>query len=114
MVDPAAPRFRSFAEFWPYYLGEHRKPMTRALHFAGTNGALALAAVALQTHKPWVLLPALGVAYAFAWIGHFAVEKNRPATFSYPIWSFMGDWKMWALTWTGRLQGELDRLDAAE
>jgi hypothetical protein len=109
-----AARIASFAEFWPFYLGEHRQPLTRAFHFAGTNGALVLAILAALTGRPWLVVAALGVAYGMAWVSHFAIEKNRPATFRYPIWSFAGDWKMWALIWTGRLERELRRLDAVE
>ena len=103
-------RIQTFAEFWPFYLGEHRKPLTRAFHFVGTNAALALALAALWKHDARLLLAALLVAYGLAWVSHFFIEKNRPATFRYPLWSFAADWKMWALIWTGRLGPELRRL----
>jgi hypothetical protein len=112
MTAPPA-RFRSFDEFWLFYLGEHRKPATRALHFVGTNVAVLIAGAAIATGRHWLWLVALASAYAMAWIGHFFVERNRPATFRYPLWSFAGDWKMWGLTWSGRLGAELQRLDAA-
>jgi len=97
-------RYRSFAEFWPFYLGEHSRPLTRALHFAGTSAALALAVAAAVRGEPRLLAVALVVAYGLAWVAHFFVEHNRPATFRYPLWSFAADWKMWALMLTGRLE----------
>ena len=105
----AAARIPSFEEFWPFYLGQHSKRLTRTLHFVGTNAAVVLALLAARHGNAWYLLAALIAAYALAWIGHFFVEKNRPATFTYPLWSFAADWKMWAFTWTGRLPKELRR-----
>ena len=96
--------FQSFAEFWPYYLSEHSKSLTRALHCAGTLTAIASAVFLIFIGRWWLFPLALVPGYAFAWAGHFFVEKNRPATFTYPLWSFMGDWKMLALMLTGRLK----------
>ena len=99
----------SFRDFWPYYLREHAKPATRALHYAGTTLVVGIALYALVTGS-WLLLAALPVAgYGFAWVAHFAVEKNRPATFTYPLWSLAGDFKMWWMWLTGRLGPELER-----
>lgn len=99
----------SFRDFWPYYLREHAKPATRALHYAGTTLVVGIALYALVTGS-WLLLAALPVAgYGFAWVAHFMVEKNRPATFTYPLWSLAGDFKMWWMWLTGRLGPELDR-----
>ena len=99
----------SFRDFWPYYLREHAKPVTRALHYAGTTLVVGIALYALVTGS-WLLLAALPVAgYGFAWVAHFAVEKNRPATFTYPLWSLAGDFKMWWMWLTGRLGPELER-----
>lgn len=97
-------QFKSFGEFWPYYLGEHSKPATRALHYAGTLMAFALVVFFITIGKWWLFPLAFVPGYAFAWVGHFFVEKNRPATLTYPLWSFMGDWKMLALMLTGRLK----------
>ena len=99
----------SFADFWPYYLREHAKPQTRALHYIGTTLVVAIAAFALVTGRWWWLLAMPVAGYFFAWVGHFGIEKNRPATFKYPLWSLAADWKMWAYWLSGRLGGELDR-----
>jgi hypothetical protein len=94
----AAPKdsgFRSFAEFYPYYLSEHRHPVSRVLHFIGTWCAvLCLAALAISGELAW-LLGALFAGYAFAWLGHFRFERNRPATFRFPFYSLAGDFRMW-------------------
>jgi len=103
-------RYQTFAEFWPFYLGEHSAPANRWLHFIGTSLALLQILYALATQRFWLLLTALITGYAFAWIGHFFLEKNRPATFTYPWFSFMGDWRMWALIMTGRLKSEVKKV----
>lgn len=104
-----AQRFASFAEFWPFYLREHSRPRTRALHYIGTTLVVGLAVAAVLTAR-WWLLAALPLAgYFFAWLAHFAVEKNRPATFTHPWWSLIADFRMWWFWLTGRLGRELDR-----
>lgn len=86
--------YRSFAEFYPYYLGEHRNPTCRRLHFVGTSLVIALLAYAIASGH-WLLLVAVPLAgYGFAWVGHFFFEKNRPATFTYPFYSLIGDFAM--------------------
>lgn len=96
--------FKTFKEFWPFYLGEHSKPLTRMLHCVGTLGATALLVALILIGKWWLFPLALIPGYAFAWVAHFFIERNRPATFTYPLWSFMGDWKMLALMLTGKLK----------
>ncbi|AGA74724.1 DUF962 domain-containing protein [Pseudomonas plecoglossicida] len=87
-------QFRSFAEFYPYYLGEHSNPTCRRLHFVGTSLVIALLAYTIGSGK-WLLLLALPVfGYGFAWVGHFFFEKNRPATFTHPLYSLIGDFVM--------------------
>jgi hypothetical protein len=96
-------RYQSFGEFFPYYLSEHSNPVNRALHYVGTLGAVVLYVVAIATWGIWPAIAAPFAGYGCAWIGHFFVEKNRPATFTYPLWSLFGDFVMLFLFLTGRL-----------
>jgi len=96
-------RFSSFREFYPYYLGEHANRTCRRLHFLGSLGVLALLALALINRSGWFVLGALFCGYGFAWIGHFFFEKNRPATFKHPLYSFIGDWVMFKDLLTGKI-----------
>jgi hypothetical protein len=98
----------SFAEFWPYYLREHSRPRTRALHYAGTSLVLLIAIIAALTGNWWLLLAMPVAGYAFAWFSHFAIERNRPATFTYPAWSLSADFRMWWYWITGRIDRELE------
>ncbi len=101
--DDAGQRFDSFADFYPYYLGEHRHPVCRRLHFAGTALVIATALVALATQR-WALLALVPVfGYGFAWLGHFGFERNRPATFRHPWYSLGGDFVMFWQMLTRRL-----------
>ena len=100
-------RFKSFAAFWPFYLREHANPRTRALHYAGTSLVVMLAVGALLTGNGWLLLAMPVAGYAFAWVSHAAIERNRPATFTYPLWSLRADFRMWWLWLTGRISKEL-------
>jgi hypothetical protein len=101
-------KFRSFEEFWPFYLREHSKPRTRALHYAGTSLVVLVAAAALATGNLWLLIAMPIAGYGFAWGSHAAVERNRPATFTYPGWSLRADFRMWWLWLTGRIGPDLD------
>ena len=106
--------YTTFAEFWPFYLREHSKPATRALHYVGTSLVVALAGYALLMGE-WLWLLALPLAgYFFAWLAHFTIEKNRPATFTYPLWSLFADFRMWWLWLSGGLKAELERADVAD
>lgn len=98
----------SFRAFWPYYLREHARPATRALHYAGTSLVVLLALGAAITGTWWLLLALPVAGYGFAWTGHAAVERNRPATFTYPLWSLLADFKMWWMWLTGRIGRELE------
>jgi hypothetical protein len=102
------PRLASYEEFWPYYVSEHRLPLTRAVHFAGTSLVLASVAAGVLA-SPWWFLAAPFAGYGFAWAGHFFCEKNRPATFTYPLWSLRGDFRMYRLMLLRRMQPELAR-----
>ena len=97
-------RFRSFREFYPYYLAEHSDRACRRLHFVGSTLVLATigTAVYLQDWRWLVAAPVVG--YGFAWIGHFFFEHNKPATFHAPVYSLMGDWRMWAEMLVGRIR----------
>ena len=95
--------FASFREFYPYYLGEHRDRTCRRLHFVGSSIALLCVALLLMSGNLWWLLAGFVAGYGFAWVGHFGFEKNRPASFKRPLYSFMGDWVMYKDIWTGRI-----------
>ncbi|MCA9772751.1 MAG: DUF962 domain-containing protein [Myxococcales bacterium] len=103
-------RIETFEEFWPYYVGEHRKPLTRGLHYLGTSAALISAVLGAFTLNGWLVLIAPVLGYGPAWIGHFFVERNKPATFTYPGWSFLSDMKMVRLALRGKMAAEVTRL----
>ena len=100
--------YTTFAEFWPFYLREHSKPRTRALHYIGTSLVVGIAMFAVATGRYWWLLALPVAGYFFAWVAHFVVEKNRPATFTYPLWSLAADFRMWCLWLTRRIGPELE------
>jgi hypothetical protein len=104
-------RYDTLREFWPYYLSEHLSPVNRALHAIGSLSALVWLGLAIAWLNPWFLIPAALNGYAFAWVGHFVVEKNRPATFKYPLKSFLCDWPLMVLTLTGQIGGHIARLE---
>lgn len=101
------PRINTYKEFWPYYLREHARPRTRAIHLFGTWLATVLLAAGLAAGSLVLIILSLFAGYGPAWVAHFFVEKNRPATFTYPLWSLASDYRM-ALAWlSGRLPDEL-------
>ncbi len=104
-----ADHFDSFEEFWPYYLRQHSDPTNRALHVAGTVGALTAVGVAAVTKRPKLALLAPVVGIGAAWIGHALIEQNPSATFENPLYSFAGDLKLTGLTFTGQIGDELRR-----
>jgi hypothetical protein len=104
VTKPEARRFGSFEEFYPFYLSEHSDRTCRRLHFAGSTLALICLAMLLRSGNPGWLLAGLLCGYGFAWVGHFGFEKNKPASFRQPLYSFMGDWKMYGQIWTGKVR----------
>ncbi|QJR14124.1 DUF962 domain-containing protein [Usitatibacter palustris] len=98
--------YASFWDFYPFYLGEHRNPTCRKLHFIGTSLVVGLTITAITTQKWWLFYFVPIAGYGFAWVGHFAYEKNRPATFKHPLYSFMGDWVMYWQLLTGKIAFE--------
>jgi hypothetical protein len=105
-------QYNSFNEFWPHYVAEHSRPSTRVLHLIGTAIALGCVAYFIIVGKWWLFPLALIPGYGAAWIAHFFIEKNKPATFQYPLWSFMGDYKMIWMMLRGRMSGEVTQIAA--
>ncbi len=101
-VDPRS--FKSFTDFYPFYLGEHSNRTCRRLHFIGSTLALACIATGLLRGAPIYIAYALLCGYGFAWLGHFVFEKNKPASFKRPLYSFMGDWVMYKDIWAGKIK----------
>ena len=96
--------FASFADFYPFYLSEHSNRTNRRLHFLGTSLGIAAILHSLSTLDFWWLLAGVVAGYGCAWVGHFFIERNRPATFTYPLYSFMGDWVMWKDMLIGKIR----------
>lgn len=96
--------YRTFREFYSFYLSEHSNRTSRRLHFMGSCVAVALITTAWWHKQWWLLLLAPVQGYAFAWVGHFFFEHNKPATFRYPLMSLMGDWYMWWQILVGRIK----------
>lgn len=112
MSDVPAPA--TFEEFWPYYVSQHLDPTCRKLHFVGTS--LALGCVAIAPLVPSALLAAPVFGYGFAWVGHFAFEKNRPASWNsakHFAWSLRGDFRMWGKMIAGTMDAEVERVQVA-
>ena len=99
----------SYADFWPYYLQEHAKPATRTWHFIGTAAAVLCLAAAAITRSVWFIPAGLLAGYGPAWFAHLVIEKNRPATFTYPAWSLLSDFRMAGLWLIGHLHDELHK-----
>lgn len=100
-------RYKNMQEFWPFYVREHTRPVTRWLHFIGTSTIFAWALAAIIRRNPKLLIMAIVSPYAYAWAGHFFVEHNRPATFKYPVKSLLADFIMYGKMWQGKMAQEV-------
>jgi hypothetical protein len=96
--------YRTLSEFYPFYLSQHANRISRRLHFIGTTTALMLLVSAFITQLWWIVAIAFVQGYAFAWLGHFFFEHNKPATFAYPWFSFISDLCLWWEMLTGKIQ----------
>ena len=103
-------KIKTYAEFWDFYVAEHSQPLTRLFHFIGTSLGLVLLVWILRTGNFWYLPLCFATGYAFAWFSHFVIEKNKPATFKYPLWSFISDYKMMFYMLTGKMNSEVERV----
>lgn len=109
MADDRQP-ITNYQDFWDFYVLEHSQPATRFLHFIGTTLGIVLLIWFIR-RGIWYYFPlCLAVGYAFAWFSHFFIEKNKPATFKYPFWSFISDYKMMWFMLTGRMEAEIERV----
>jgi hypothetical protein len=102
-------KYETLQEFWPFYVQEHRKPATRWMHFVGTSLLFVWLTLALVKRNPKFLLLAFTTPYAWAWVGHFFIEKNRPATFTYPVKSLISDFIMYGKMWRGQMNAEIEK-----
>ncbi|MGH9819779.1 MAG: Mpo1-like protein [Pyrinomonadaceae bacterium] len=105
---------QNYTEFWDFYASEHSLPLTRLLHFVGTTLGIVLL-IFFVARGQWYFFPVFFLcAYGFAWYSHFFIEKNRPASFRYPFWSFISDFKMIWYMLTGRMSAEVARVTNGE
>ena len=107
-------RIKTYSEFWNFYVAEHSEPLTRYLHFVGTTLGIVLLVWIVRSGN-WLYFPlCLIVGYGFAWFAHFFVEHNKPASFKYPLWSFISDYKMMFYMLAGRMNAEVERVAAGK
>jgi hypothetical protein len=104
----------TFEQFWDFYVGEHKEKATRILHFIGTTAAIGCVATGLLTKRRWLIAVALLAGYGPAWFSHFFIEKDKPATFKYPLWSLEADFVMWWKMLTGKMDAEVERVVRAQ
>jgi len=111
---PEIETFKSYKDFFPYYVQAHSHPSNRYMHLAGTVLGISVMVAAFYMGHPWYALLWPVVSYSFAWTGHFLIEKNKPATFGHPLWSLRGDFHMLALMLTGGLGPYLKQKQSSE
>jgi hypothetical protein len=104
--------YRTFWEFYPYYLTEHARPINRVLHFIGTSLVIGCFIGGIVLQKGWLFFVLPFCGYGFAWVGHFILEKNRPATFIYPLYSLGSDFVMFFHIITGQISRKVDEAHA--
>ena len=102
-MTEAVQSYKNLDEFYPYYLSEHSNRICRRLHFIGTTLGIGLCAIGLATQIWWLVAVAFVQGYAWAWVGHYVFEHNKPATFKYPWLSYRGDFRMWYQMLTGKI-----------
>ena len=105
-------RITDFDRFWSFYVLEHEKPATRVAHVVGTTTGALVVVLGLVTGTYWLIPVGLVAGYGPAWISHFFIEGNNPASFRQPLYSFLADWKMWAYMIVGRMDAEVARAQA--
>lgn len=103
-------KIENYSEFWDFYVAEHSQPLTRLLHFIGTSLGIVLLVWFIRNGTYLYIPLCFVVGYAFAWTSHFFVEKNKPATFKYPLWSFISDYKMMFFMLIGKMNAEVERV----
>jgi hypothetical protein len=103
-------QFPTYKAFWPQYVSEHQSKLNRNVHFLGTALGLLAVVLAVTNSNPWLFLLAPVFGYGLAWVGHHFIEKNHPATFTYPLWSFVADLHMFTLMCLGRMDREVKRM----
>jgi len=108
--DKRGTQISNYSEFWDYYVLEHSMPMTRYFHFVGTILSLVLLVWFLRSGSFLYIPLCFVVGYGFAWFSHFFIEKNKPATFEYPLWSFISDYKMILYMLLGKMDAEVERV----
>ncbi len=104
-------RYTTYSSFFDFYLSEHSLPATRAIHYVGSACGIIALILTITTGLWWWIPAGLISGYSCAWFGHFFIEHNRPATFKYPLWSFIGDYHMFFLFLTGQLEKRRQRAD---
>lgn len=103
-------RIKTYSEFWDFYVAEHSKPLTRLFHFIGTALGIVLFIWFIRNGNYLYIPLCFAAGYGFAWFSHFFIEKNKPATFKYPLWSFISDYKMMFYMLIGKMNTEVERV----